>query len=270
MISYHQSFVFFFFLEILYQYIVYNMKYTRNSRNKNKKSRNRNKKSRNIKNRANKTRKSGAGIFSFGKEVANNIVFDEIKPKNLEKDTTYNKTYETIVTPDSGKEYKVFFITPQTFIFNNINATRVPTFIINNEIQNLKIKNRYVNYLVRIEGIWYAILRIVFALNTGFFGSYTWTIFYKMNNGVIQFDENTNNITIGIFHYIKQDEITLGIFKDKKETLVLKDTTYEAITDKNDDIFLALRKFRNVQLGSFALKQGAVDSAVDVGIDTIF
>jgi hypothetical protein len=159
-----------------------------------------NRKTRNKKNRANKTRKSGAGLFSFGKEVASNIVFPEIKPQKFdtdtfEKNTIYNKTYETTVTPDSEKPYSVFFITPQTLIFNNVNATRVPTFIINQGIYNIKIKNRYVNYLVKIEGVWYAILRIVFALNTSFFASYTYTIFYKLNNGVIQFDENTNNIT---------------------------------------------------------------------------
>jgi hypothetical protein len=232
-----------------------------------------NRKTRNKKNRANKTRKSGAGLFSFGKEVASNIVFPEIKPKKFdefEKNTSYNKTYETLVTPDSGKEYTFFFITPQTFLFNNINATRVPTFIINNEIQNLKIKNRYVNYLVRIEGIWYAILRIVFALNTSFFASYTYTIFYKLNNGVIQFDENTNNITINEGNYDKTKEFTLGIFKDKNETLVLKDSTYEAITKDNGDIFYALRKFRNVQIGSFSLKQEAVNTTVDTGVDMMF
>ena len=225
------------------------------------------------KNRGNKTRKGGSGLFSFGKEVAKNIVFDEKKPKNFhkfEKNTTYNKTYETLVTPDSGKEYTVFFITPQTFLFNNINATRVPTFIINNEIQNLKIKNRYVNYLVRIEGFWYAILRIVFALNTSFFASYTYTIFYKLNNGVIQFEDNNNSITINPEYYDKTKEFTLGFFKDKSETMVLKETSYEAITDKSGDIFYALRKFRNVQLESFALKQGAVDTATDVAVDTAF
>ena len=232
-----------------------------------------NRKTRNKKNRANKTRKSGAGLFSFGKEVSQNVIFDEKKPKNFdtfEKNTTYNKTYETIVTPDSGKEYTVFFMTPQTFLFNNINATRVPTFIINNEIQNVKIKNRYVNYLVRIEGIWYAILRIVFALNTSFFASYTYTIFYKFNNGVIQFDENTNNITINEENYDKTKEFTLGFFKDKTATMVLKETSYEEITDKSGDIFYALRKFRNVQLGSFALKQGAVDSAADTALHAVF
>ena len=236
-----------------------------------------NRKTRNKKNRANKTnktRKSGAGLFSFGKEVAKNIIFDEKKPKNydeiIKNKLDYNKTYETVVTPDSGKEYTFFFMTPQTFLFNNINATRVPTFVINNQIQNLKIKNRYVNYLVRIEGTWYAILRIVFALNTGFFTTYTYTIFYKLNNGVIQFDENTNNITINEGNYDKTKEFTLGVFKEKGETLVLKDSTYEAITDKSGDIFYALRKFRNVQLASFSLKQEAADTAIDTGLDMLF
>lgn len=238
------------------------MKYTRKNR--------KNRKTRNKKNRANKTRKSGAGLFSFGKEVSQNIIFEEKKPKNFIENTAYNKTYQTLVTPDSGKEYTVFFITPQTFLFNNINATRVPTFIINNEIQNIKIKNRYVNYLVRIEGIWYAILRIVFALNTTFFASYTYTIFYKFNNGVIKFDENTNNIRINDEFYDKTKEFTLGFFKDKTATMLLKETSYEPITDKSGDIFYVLRKFRNVQLGSFALKQGAVDSAADTALDTVF
>lgn len=230
-------------------------------------------KTRNKKNRVNKTRKVGGGLFSFGKEVSQNIIFEEKKPKNFQnfqENTTYNKTYETLVTPDSEKAYTVFFITPQTFLFNNINSTRVPTFIINNEIQNLKIKNRYVNYLVKIEGVWYAILRIVFALNTAFFASYTYTIFYKLNNGVVQFDENTNNITINEEFYDKTKEFTLGIFKDTSETMVLKETSYEEITDKSGDIFYVLRKFRNVQLASFSLKQGAVDTAADSALDAVF
>jgi hypothetical protein len=228
----------------------------------------------NRKTRKYRNKKSGAGLFSFGKEVANNIVFDEKEPKNIQNlrqtKEEYNKTYETIVTPDSGKKYTVLFITPQTFLFNNINATRVPTFIINNEIQNLKIKNRFVNYLVKIEDTWYAILRIVFALNTSFFASYTYTIFYKLNKGVIQFNENKNSIKINEKYYDKTKESTLGFFKDKSETLVLKENIYEPITDKSGDIFYALRKFRNVQLESFALKQSAVDTAADSAIDMVF
>ena len=230
-------------------------------------------KTRNKKNRANKTRKVGGGLFSFGKEVSQNIIFEEKKPKNFQnfqENATYNKTYETIVTPDSGKAYTVFFITPQTFSFNNINSTRVPTFIINNEIQNLKIKNRYVNYLVRIEGVWYAILRIAFALNTSYFATYSYTIFYKLNNGVVKFDENTNNITINEEFYDKTKEFTLGIFKDTGETMVLKEKSYQEITEKSGDIFYALRKFRNVQLASFSLKLDATNIAVDGALDTIF
>lgn len=227
-------------------------------------------KNRNQKIRENK-RKSGAGLFSFGKEVSQNIIFKEKKPKKfntLKKNTKYNKTYETLVTPDSGKTYTVFFITPQTLVFNNTNSTRVPTFIVNKKIQNLKIENRYINYLVRIEGVWYAILRIVFALNTSFFASYTYTIFYELNNGVIQFDENENDITIKSTYYETQKEFTLGFFKDDTESMVLKETAYKAITKNSGDIFYALRKFRNVQLESFYLKQEALYTAADTAVNT--
>lgn len=237
------------------------------------KTKNRNKKSkRKTIRKRNPIKKEGGGLFSFGKEVASNIVFNEVKPKKFdtfEKNTTYNKTYETTVTPDSEKQYSIFFITPQTLIFNNVNATRVPTFIINQGIYNIKIKNRYVNYLVKIEGVWYAILRIVFALNTSFFASYTYTIFYKLNDGVLQFDENTNNITINNTHYNETKEFTLGVFKNTSKTIVLKESTYEAITDKSGDIFYALRKFRNVQIQTFNMKQSALTTSVDVGTDLL-
>jgi len=214
--------------------------------------------------RKNKTIKNkikyGHGVREFVKEVAENIIFSEKKPKNTQKE--YNKTYETIVTPDSNIEYKVFFVTPQTFVFNNINSTRVPTFIINGEVQNLKIKNRYVNYLVKINDIWYAILRIVFALNTSFFASYTYTIFYKLKD-VIEFEDYNNSITINENKYDRTKEFTLGIFKGTSKTMILKKETYEPITKKNGDIFLALRKFRNVQLESFAIKQDAAEYAAD-------
>lgn len=233
-----------------------------------------NRKNRKINRKTNKKKrqiKKGGGLFSFGKEVASNIVFDEKKPKKFdtfEKNTIYNKTYETTVTPDSEKQYTVFFITPQTLIFNNVNASRVPTFIINNEINNMKIKNRYVNYLVKIEGVWYAILRIVFALNTGFFASYTYTIFYKLNDGVIQFNEDTNNITINENYYDTTNEFTLGLFKGTSKTMVLKDSIYQPITDKSGDIFYALRKFRNVQIESFNIKQDALITSVEVGANS--
>ena len=238
------------------------------------KTKNRNKKSKRKTNRKrNPIKKGGGGLFSFGKEVASNIVFNEVKPKKFdtfEKNTTYNKTYETTVTPDSEKQYSVFFITPQTLIFNNVNATRVPTFIINQGIYNIKIKNRYVNYLVKIEGVWYAILRIVFALNTSYFASYTYTIFYKLNDGVIQLDEDTNNITINDTHYNPTKEFTLGLFKNTSKTIVLKESSYQAITDKSGDIFYALRKFRNVQIETFNIKQSALNTSVDVGADILF
>lgn len=221
---------------------------------------------RNRKYRTKRRKMVGAGIFSFGKEVANNIVFSEIKPLGSYNENEYNKTFETIVTPDSGKEYIVFFVTPQTLLFNNVNSTRVPTFIINGRVQNLKIKNRYVDYLVRIESKWYAILRIVFAVNTGFFASYTYTIFYRLNN-VIQFDNDGNSINIKEENYDRKREFTLGLFKDKNESLVLKESTYEPITNRNDDIFLVLRKFRNVQLQSFAIKQGAVNALINEAVD---
>jgi hypothetical protein len=220
----------------------------------------RNKKTRNKKNK--KTKMVGSGLFSFGKEVARNIVFDEIKPVNFEnihKLRKYNKTYETHVTPDSGIEYIVFFITPQTVLFNNINATRVPNFIINKRILNLKIKNRYVNYLVKIGNTWYAILRIVFALNNHYFASFTYTIFYKLNDGVIQFDALENDITINEINYYNKSEFNLGFFKDTSNTLLLKENTYTAITKYSGDVFYALRKFRNVQLESFAIKQAPID-----------
>ena len=230
---------------------------------------------RNKKKRTNKTRKVGGGLISFGNEVAQNIIFEEKKPKIQHQLTTYlhqpttyyNKTYETLVTPDSGKKYTVFFITPQTLVFSNVNSLRVPTFIINEEIQNLKIKNRYVNYLVRIEGVWYAILRIVFALNTSYFASYTYTIFYKLKKGVVQFDENTNDIKIGQKFFDKTKEYTLGFYKEKSETIVLKETSYQEITDKSGDIFYALRKFRNVQLASFAIKRHMAEEAVEEVFD---
>jgi hypothetical protein len=234
-----------------------------------KKSKN---KTRNRKNK--KTRKNnmvGSGLFSFGKEVAQNIIFEEKKPTNFENlkmiNKRYNKTYVTYVTPDSGKEYMFFFITPQTLIFNNINATRVPTFFINKTIKNLKIKNRYVNYLVEVENEWYAILRIVFALNTSFFASYTYTIFYKLNKDVIQFDETENNITINETNYYNKTEFTFGLFKDTSDTLLLKETTYTPITKNNGDIFYALRKFRNVQLESYNIKQGAMQEGFNNAVE---
>ena len=215
----------------------------------------------------NKTKMVGAGLFSFGKEVLENIIFEEKKPTNFENlqimNKKYNKTYVTSVTPDSGKRYVVFFITPQTLLFNNINATRVPNFFINNTIKNLKIKNRYVNYLVKIENTWYAILRIVFALNTSYWASYTYTIFYKLNEGVIQFNEYENSIVINEINYYNKTEFTFGLFKDTSDTLLLKENTYTPITKNSGDIFYALRKFRNVQIESFSIKQGAVNEQIN-------
>jgi hypothetical protein len=234
-------------------------------------TKNRNRKSKRKTNRKrNQIKKGGGGLLSFGEEVGSNIIINEIKPNKFdtfEKNTIYNKTYKTTVTPDSEKKYNVFFITPQTLIFNNVNATRVPTFIINQGIYNIKIKNRYVNYLVKIEDVWYAILRIVFALNTSYFASYTYTIFYKLNDGVIQFDEDTNNITINDTHYNSTKESTLGLFKNTSNTIVLKESSYQAITDKSGDIFYALRKFRNVQIGTFNIKQSVLNTSVDVATD---
>lgn len=222
-----------------------------------------------------KTRKNnkmvGAGLLSFGKEVLENIVFEEKKPINFENlyGKKYNKTYVTHVTPDSGKMYVVFFITPQTLLFNNVNATRVPNFFINNTIKNLKIKNRYVNYLVKIENTWYAILRIVFALNTSYWASYTYTIFYKLNDGVIQFDNNENSISINEINYHNKNEFTFGFFKDTSDTLLLKENTYTPITKNSGDIFYALRKFRNVQIESFSIKQGAVNEQINDTVSTV-
>jgi hypothetical protein len=230
----------------------------------------RNRKSKRKTNRKrNQIKKRGGGLLSFGNEVLSNIIIKEIKPnkfKTFEKNTIYNKTYETTVTPDSQTPYSVFFITPQTLIFNNVNATRVPTFIINQGIYNIKIKNRYVNYLVKIEEVWYAILRIVLALNTSYFASYTYTIFYKLNDGVIQFDEDTNNITINDTYYDSTKESTFGLFKNTSNTIVLKESSYQAITDKSGDIFYALRKFRNVQIGTFDIKQSALNTSADVAL----
>jgi hypothetical protein len=234
--------------------------------NNTRKNKNKNRKLRKIKK---KTAKNGAGIFSFAKEVSQNIIPKEIKPAS-KTDEPYNHSYETTVTPDSGKEYEFLFITPQTLLLNNVDTVRVPNFIINGEKMNIKIKNRYINYLVKCENEWYAILRITFALNTGFFASMTYTIFYKLHKDVIQFNTNHNSIKINKKHFDENKKFTLGMFRtNDSKTVILDGMAYTPITKEDGDIFYALRKFRNVQLESYNIKQEATDNVVTGTVDGI-
>jgi len=217
----------------------------------------------------NKTKKNGGvNVTGFVKEVGENIIPIEQKPTNTKTVEPYNHTYNTTVTPDSKIQYKFFFITPQTLLLNNVDSVRVPNFMVNGKLTNIKIENRYINYFVKCNNEWYVILRIVFAVNTGVLASHTYTIFYKLNKGIITFKDSDNSIEIDPKHYDNDSKFTLGIFRtNNTNEIKLKNTTYTPITESiKDDIFFALRKFRNVQLTAYDIKQTAVNEAITAPI----
>jgi len=140
--------------------------------------------------------------------------------------------------------------------------------MVNGKLTNIKIENRYINYFVKCNNEWYVILRIVFAVNTGVLASHTYTIFYKLTKGIITFKDSDNSIEIEPKHYDNDSKFTLGIFRtNNTNEIKLKNTTYTPITESiKDDIFFALRKFRNVQLTAYDIKQTAVNEAITAPI----
>ena len=222
-------------------------------------------------NRIRRTQKTKGGLLNFFKNVKNNFVPKEIPPESS-IEGEYNHLYESAVTykDKNGMETNLTFefITPKTTAWNAINSIRVPYFIVNGEKTNIKIKNRYINYLVKYENEWYAILRIAFAINGGIFADLTWQIYYKLANGVIDFNHITRYLGIRDNNYQENNYSTMGLFRDRDtRTILLKKEAYEPITKKSGDIFYYLRTFRQSEFGSQSIKETAVTETTDVVLD---
>jgi len=136
---------------------------------------------------------------------------------------------------------------------------------------NIKIGDRYINYLAHIESekTWYAIIRLsAFTLNKGMLATFTNTVFYKLDDDVINISDNTHDINIDENKYEFEENKAVGFIQKKSSTVIkLKDNTYTPITSKDKPIFYVLRKFRNQQLFSYELKMKATTEAADFVLD---
>ena len=228
--------------------------------------------------RNNKKYNRGGGLFNFFTSTASEMIkSNEIPPKN--KVDNYNRCFTTTILMDDKKEYNVFYVIPQTGLLKNVNTTRAPIFLINGQRFNIKINDtnyngksieRYVNYLVKIGNEWYSILRVL-GLNTGFFATVTYSIFFKLNFNII-FDSNNNSISIDDKLYNIITDKSLGLLRSTDSTIIeLNSGMYSEITkEQNYDTYMLLRKFRNVQLAAFEAKGVIAVEATDAVVSNLF
>jgi hypothetical protein len=221
----------------------------------------------NKKRKFNRSSKKGGGIniTNIGRDILSDV---EINPGKI------NRTFSTNVTVNGNKNPLIYII-PQTILLKNVQSMRVPTFMINiNETPtpcSIRIENKYINYLVKLDTDWYGVMRLsLWTLNAGVFATWTNTVFYKLK-GVITLDNKTNVIKVNENSYDIKIESSWGIFrKADAPILQLKSDNYSPITKKDGNVFDILTRFRNIQLASYSAKQEVVDQVIDSGTDNIF
>jgi hypothetical protein len=211
----------------------------------------------------NKTNKRGGGFFNVGSDMLSDV---EVNPGKM------NRTFNMSVTVNNVP-VQLFYIIPQTLLLKNVQSMRVSTFMINIDgtptKSCVKIDNKYVNYFVKMNDSWYAVMRLsMWTLNAGVFATWTNTVFYKINGNIVNFDNSTNALTLDKSSYVKNSEFTLGIFRSKDSSiLVLNPETYRPITKADGNEFDILTRFRNEQLISYQAKEDAIYDTLDSGGD---
>lgn len=209
----------------------------------------------------------------------------------------FNASYITQVSYKMGgffsSEKTVFnieYIIPNNFLLiNDPNSLKTPVFMIHfdGKPQNFSIqieepnnpsRIKFVEYLVKMNNIWYAMMR-VYGLNTGFFAGYTNILFYRLNNK--WFDLKTNKIAFSSKDVLKVDPKSLNILQNitrigdnapiiklSPSLLNIKNIGYTAITSGLE--FKALQRFRNEKLANAYEKEEAIDEGLEVANKGIF
>ena len=178
---------------------------------------------------------------------------NEVNPGNP------NRTFQTSV-----QGYKLFYIIPSTLGFKNIEEIRSPTFsiVVGGVPQDLVVKitdRRLANGFVNVnnQGWWYAIVRLGNFANSGLLATWTNTVFYKLNPGVLVFSKQGNKLSFDPRSF----EVTTswGLFSSKP-AIQIKDAYFSPVTA--GPVFDALNRFRREQIIGFEVKQEAADLAV--------
>jgi hypothetical protein len=197
----------------------------------------------------------------------------------------------------SKNTYNIEYIIPNNFILlNDPSSFLTPTFCVymksvdtKKKLSYKKIQDcsfqveepnnpsnvKFIEYFIKVDNNWYAMMRIYGLINTGVFASLNNILFYKLPSN--WFVLKKNQIIITPSDVVKVDPKNLNF--SQKITLSQDDTIlklntmnlnkkYSAVT--TGDIFYILRKFRNEKIINAGVKQEALNETVNEPIFKAF
>jgi hypothetical protein len=186
-----------------------------------------------------------------------------------------NRSFHTQIQLN-GKDYEVDYVIPYTINIKNPNSKRVPAFSANLNGETMKvsiiINDKYVDYFVKVNGIWYVMMRLgLLTLNSGLLAAYTNVVFYKLNQGILELESETNQLIFKIEEdsYNELPNTSWGIFRDSDTRLIQLNKDQWVPVTGNSEEFSFLQRFRNEQLINFGAKASVQDGLIHAGLDIL-